>query len=165
MGADVAGPEPTAASGAEAVVHALLSTARVIARHFDARLAEHELPVRLSGPRLRMLIAVHDAGRMRMGDLAQALGITPRTVTTLVDSLERDGQLRRLPDPTDRRATLLELTQKARTHFERVQSLQHQLSEDVARSLGEDQRCQLLALLDRIKQDAIRAGAGEPCAE
>ncbi|GAB3827539.1 MarR family winged helix-turn-helix transcriptional regulator [Dactylosporangium cerinum] len=39
-----------------------------------------------------------------LGELAQALGVTPRNVTGLVDTLEREGLVRRVPDPADRRS-------------------------------------------------------------
>src|SRR5215467_13178686 len=82
---------------ASEVIHALIGASHVIGRLFDARLASHQLPLPLSGPRLRIFIAVEHAGQVRMGDLATSLGITPRTVTTLVDALETEGLLVRLP--------------------------------------------------------------------
>jgi len=60
-------------------------------------------------PRLRLLYALHCEGPQRMGDLADALEVTPRSVTALVDGLEKQGQVRRVPDPSDRRATIIEL--------------------------------------------------------
>jgi DNA-binding MarR family transcriptional regulator len=60
-------------------------------------------------PRLKLLYALHCQGPQRMGDLAGALEVTPRSVTALVDGLERQGQVRRVPDPSDRRATIIEL--------------------------------------------------------
>ena len=54
-----------------------------------------------------------EPGRVRMGDLSSALGVTARNITTIVDALEREGLLMRKPDPTDRRAILLELTERA----------------------------------------------------
>ncbi|MDG6107776.1 MarR family transcriptional regulator [Dactylosporangium aurantiacum] len=44
-----------------------------------------------------------DAG-LPLGELAQLLGVTPRNVTGLVDTLEREGLVRRVPDPADRRS-------------------------------------------------------------
>ncbi|HEV8194811.1 MAG TPA: MarR family winged helix-turn-helix transcriptional regulator, partial [Ktedonobacterales bacterium] len=120
---------------ASEVVHALIGASHVIGRLFDARLAAHKLPVHLSGPRLRIFMAVEHAGQLRMGDLAAVLGITPRTVTTLVDALEREGLLVRLPDPADRRATLLEITPVARAHVKQVHAIQRQLSEEVVAAL------------------------------
>jgi DNA-binding MarR family transcriptional regulator len=47
---------------------------------------------------------------MRMGALAQDLKILPSTLTTLADALQSHDLLVRAPDPTDRRALLLQLT-------------------------------------------------------
>jgi DNA-binding MarR family transcriptional regulator len=45
-----------------------------------------------------------------MKSLADALGLSARNMTAVADSLESEGLLRRVAHPTDRRATLLELT-------------------------------------------------------
>src|SRR5262249_250437 len=100
------GPTPTASE----VIGTLIATSHRIQRAFNTRLSSQKGVVKLSGPRLRLLLAVEDVGRLRMKDVAEDLGIRARTVTTLVDALEREGLLARLPDPTDRRAILLELT-------------------------------------------------------
>ena len=63
-----------------------------------------------SVPRLRLLYAVHCHGPQKMADLADALAVTPRNVTALVDGLEAEGLVRRIPHSTDRRVTLVELT-------------------------------------------------------
>ena len=43
----------------------------------------------------------------RIGDLAEQAQVTKQTATTTVDLLERKGYVRRVPDPTDARATLV----------------------------------------------------------
>ncbi|MEA2577257.1 MAG: hypothetical protein QOD78_845 [Chloroflexota bacterium] len=78
----------------------------------------------LSYSRMRLLCALHDDGPQRMADLASALDVTPRNVTTLVDGLEGDGLVRRRPHPTDRRATVIELTDSADGAVHR--SVEHQ---------------------------------------
>lgn len=45
-----------------------------------------------------------------MRDLADELGLPARNLTTLADALESEGLVRRTPHPTDRRATVLEIT-------------------------------------------------------
>ena len=45
-----------------------------------------------------------------MKTLAEDVGLSARNLTTLADALEHEGLVRRVPHPTDRRATLLELT-------------------------------------------------------
>ena len=44
-----------------------------------------------SYPRMRLLYELHCDGPQRMGDLASALEVTPRSVTALVDGLEGEG--------------------------------------------------------------------------
>lgn len=51
---------------------------------------------------------------MPMGELAATLGMDPPNVTTLVDSLEKQGFVRRKPHPTDRRAKIVEATRKGK---------------------------------------------------
>lgn len=66
----------------------------------------------LSRPRATVLWLLHEHGPLRQRELAEAIGVTPRNVTGLVDSLERDGFAVREPHPDDRRAALVSLTGK-----------------------------------------------------
>ena len=136
-------------------VMTLIATSHRLQRVFNTRLSSQKGAVKLSGPRLRLLMAVEEVGRLRMGDLAEDLGVTARTVTTLVDALEREGLLSRLPDPTDRRATLLELTEKARTQFEQVRRLQMDLGVELVAPLDPQQRRLLLDLLSQLNQEVL----------
>ena len=151
--------EPT--PSASEVVMTLIATSHRIQRVFNTRLSRQKGAVKLSGPRLRLLMAVEEVGSLRMGDVAEELGITARTVTTLVDALEREGLLARLPDPTDRRATLLELTEQARTEFEQVRRLQMDLGEELVAPLDTQQRRLLLDLLSRLNQEMEEGGREE----
>jgi DNA-binding MarR family transcriptional regulator len=71
-------------------------------------------------PRLMLLETLYCNGPARMRDLADELGLTARNLTTVADALETENLLRRAPHPTDRRATLLELTGAGRTAVERA---------------------------------------------
>lgn len=51
-------------------------------------------------------------GPMRLSDLAEKLRIAPRSTTEVVDALQASGLVRRDPDPQDRRATLVRLTER-----------------------------------------------------
>ena len=141
-----------AAPSASEVVSTLIATSHRLRRVLNTRLSRQPGVVGLSGPRLRLLLAVEEAGRLRMGDLAEDLGVTARTVTTLVDALEREGLLVRLPDPTDRRATLLALTERAQTQFEQVRRIQMDLGEEFVAPLDQEQRRLLLDLLSRLNK-------------
>lgn len=51
-------------------------------------------------------------GRMTAGRLATEARLTTGAVTAVIDRLEHAGYARRIPDPSDRRRVLVELTQK-----------------------------------------------------
>ncbi len=55
-----------------------------------------------------------DDGPQRLGSLAQAFGLDPSTITRQVQALEHEQLVERRPDPTDRRASLLDLTDQGR---------------------------------------------------
>lgn len=67
---------------------------------------------------LRLMGQLMRRGRVSGRDLAKALAITPSSVVTLVDRLERKGFVRRAADQTDRRVTWIELTTEGRTSFQ-----------------------------------------------
>lgn len=66
----------------------------------------------LSRARASVLWNLHERGPMTQRALAEAIRVTPRNVTGLVDALEADGFVARAPHPADRRATLVSLTDK-----------------------------------------------------
>jgi len=60
--------------------------------------------------RFRLLGVLHCKGPQIMSGLGEELGVTARQITNLVDALEKEGLVRRAPHPTDRRATVIEIT-------------------------------------------------------
>jgi DNA-binding MarR family transcriptional regulator len=81
----------------------------------------------LSTARAEVLVVLHERGPMVQRELSQALLCTPRHVTGLIDILEAQGWVARGPHPTDRRATLVSLTEQgaeaaARMHAERQEA-------------------------------------------
>jgi DNA-binding MarR family transcriptional regulator len=109
----------------------------------------------LTYARMRLLGALHCGGPQIMSSISDELGVTRRNVTALVDALEEEGLVRRQPHPTDRRATVIELTPDGERitdamydeHREAVAELFLELS-------GEDQR-ELVRLLGLL-HDALR---------
>ncbi|MFY0407504.1 MarR family winged helix-turn-helix transcriptional regulator [Solicola sp. PLA-1-18] len=66
----------------------------------------------LTESRAHLLWVLGETGPSPQRPLAQALGVTPRTVTGLVDGLVETGFVTREPHPTDRRAALVTPTAK-----------------------------------------------------
>ncbi|WP_406300567.1 MarR family transcriptional regulator (plasmid) [Embleya sp. NBC_00888] len=70
----------------------------------------------LSAGALDVLARLGGAGEagVKPGELARAAGVSPRNVTGLLDTLERDGLAERVPDPHDRRAVVGRITPAGR---------------------------------------------------
>ena len=61
-----------------------------------------------------ILVPLFEEDSLRMGELARRARLSKQTMTTMVRLLERDGLVRREPDPDDGRAYRVVLTRKAR---------------------------------------------------
>jgi DNA-binding MarR family transcriptional regulator len=57
---------------------------------------------------------LEERGRISAGELAAASRLTTGAITAVIDRLERAGYARRVPDPSDRRRVLVEITEDAR---------------------------------------------------
>jgi DNA-binding MarR family transcriptional regulator len=62
--------------------------------------------------RVRLLAVLADGPPATMTVLSNELHVSPRNITTLVDALELEKLVRRTSHPTDRRATIVELTDR-----------------------------------------------------
>ncbi len=105
-----AGPVAAPAGDLDSPVAALAVQAAAFVDTFEHWAHRKAVEAGASIPRLRLLYAIHCLGPQKMADLADQLTVTPRNVTALVDGLEAEGLVRRVPHPTDRRVTLVELT-------------------------------------------------------
>ena len=94
---------------------------RVALARLSRRLRRHEL-AGLTPTQLAALATIGKSGPMRLGDVAAAEGVAPSTLTRLVMALEDSGYVRRLPDPTDARASMLAITPRGTDALERIRA-------------------------------------------
>ncbi|WP_239004683.1 MarR family winged helix-turn-helix transcriptional regulator [Paenibacillus tepidiphilus] len=125
----------------------LITTSRILKFEFDKRLASLDLPIPLSGARLRLLMEVWKAEHIRMNELAAVMDLKPRTITDFVNALEEKGLILRTVDPADRRATILSLTDHAKPHIRTIRSISAEISEKLMEKLTVEQRRQLRDML------------------
>src|SRR6266700_5691974 len=116
----------------------------------------------LSLARFRVLSALQAAGRIRMNELSAALGVVPRTVTTIVDALEKERLVARLPAPADRRATLLEITQEGLSQLNRFRAMHNSAAAELFEVLTATERLQLARLLRRLQAAADADSSASP---
>lgn len=85
---------------------------------------------------------------VRVSHLAEHLGIAPRSATEVADALQQAGLLTRSPDPTDRRAVLLTLTDEGRHTVSRVRDRRRAAAEEALATLSATDRAELRRLLE-----------------
>jgi DNA-binding MarR family transcriptional regulator len=115
--------------------------------------AERLAPLGLTPAQERALrIIIRSEEPLRMTELADQLGIVPRSVTTVIDALEEAGLVHREIDPRNRRAIRLHLTERGRSYRDDMREVRRRAAEDLFAPLTAEDRkalAQLLALIDR----------------
>jgi DNA-binding MarR family transcriptional regulator len=98
------------AAGGPAGEESLSEAFSAVARQLRHASQETLAPWDVTPSQLRALRALGHHGALHMSALSDRLRIAPRSATEVVDALEDRGLVARRPDPADRRATLVELT-------------------------------------------------------
>jgi DNA-binding MarR family transcriptional regulator len=144
-----------------------MASARAASRPVRLRRAQAErlAPLGLTQAQERALRLITRADEPpRMTELADRLGIVPRSLTAVVDALERAGLVRREIDPRNRRAILLRLTGHGAAVRDDLREARRQAAEGLFAPLGDSDRETLAELLTRLDTpDATapeRNGAG-----
>ncbi|MAU80970.1 MarR family transcriptional regulator [Gordonia sp. Z-3] len=91
------------------------------------------------------LAVLLDHGPMRMGELAERESIRMPTATALIDGLTKNGLVERTPDPADRRAVLVGLTDHGRDLLDRVRGRRDSILTAALAELSDDDRAALTA--------------------
>lgn len=98
-----------------------------------------------------LMAALYRAEDVNQGRLAELLGVAPISVGRMVDRMERDGWVRRAPEPGDRRAYRVQLTAKARRLRPRLRRLALATERDALAALRPAERVALLAALGTVR--------------
>jgi DNA-binding MarR family transcriptional regulator len=142
-------PAPAPADAAE-LADALLRAMKRMRRQTAERLEPYGITPG-QGRALRVLAHAADCetpGRaIRLSELADRLHIAPRSATSVVDTLETAGLAERVPDPADRRAVGLRLTEAGRQAVERIGRVRQEVAEDYFGAVGPADRDALLRVL------------------
>lgn len=113
--------------------------------------------------RMRTLHILHGKGPQIMSGLRDHLGVTARSVTALVDALEAEGLVRRVPHPTDRRATIVELTSEGQATIKGQFEAHAQRAADLFDRLPESDQRELLRIMRALGHELRALGGGDHC--
>lgn len=141
-------PEPTAdAGGEESLADAFWAVARQLRETSQETLA----PWDITPAQFRALRVLRRYGVMRLSELSDRLKIAARSTTEVIDALQARNLAGRRPDPADRRATLVELTDHGLQVLHGIREARGSESERVFDRLTPADRVALAAILRKLR--------------
>ena len=108
--------------------------------------------------RMRLLGALHCNGPQIMSSISDELGVTRRNITALVDALEEEGLVRRKPHPTDRRATVIEMTGQGERTMDWLYDEHRAAVAELFDVLGAEDQGELTRMLGTLRAALKREG-------
>jgi len=124
-----------------------------LARLFDVTMATTLEEYELAARTYKVLGRLRYQGppyRLSAGQLAESMGLSSGAMTNRLDRLEQAGMVRRLDDPNDRRAVLVEPTEAGLAAWDSAVGAQAEREARIASVLSAEEKEQLHSLLRRL---------------
>ena len=127
-----------------------------IAMHHSMRERAHFAKATgVSMPQFGILMQLHYRGNCGVSDISDRFDITNAAASQLVDKLVQGGFIKRDEDPSDRRAKLLNLTEKGREFIQQGIEERYRWVDQLAGKLNSEERAKVSEALD-IMMNAAR---------
>lgn len=112
-------------------------------------------PYELTNTQYKILMFLYrNPGKsIRQIDIEKHFSMTNPSVTGIIQNLEKKGLVKRVPNPDDKRSKLLMLTEQAFSMEKELRALGESLEQQVTQNLSEEERQQLILLLNKILKD------------
>jgi DNA-binding MarR family transcriptional regulator len=150
-------PTPTSAppdSPAHAVLRDVRRVNRLAQAHADRIARRHGMTMQ-QWELLRRLRCCEGPADQR--ELCCSFGVTPPTLSALIDSAEERGWIRRTPHPDDRRRRLIELTGAGARQIAEIPHLSREVDSAMTEGFSQRELERLAALLDRAAKNLAEA--------
>ena len=135
--------------------HLIGQAARAFSRIAEPRLR----PFRFGVGHLPVLVALKDGAARSQRDLARFARIEQPSMAQMLARMERDGLIQRVPDPADRRSSLISLTDPARANLPGARAALSMGNRDALAGFTEEEAATLATLLGRVIENLDRAEA------
>ena len=122
-----------------------------VARRLREASRESLAPWDITPAQLRALRVLARHGPVRLSELSDHLHIAARSTTEVVDAIESRELVRRLPDPGDRRATLVELTEHGKSVLDAIRAARGSETERLFGRLSETDQAHLARILRKLR--------------
>lgn len=127
----------------------LSDSSRLLRRAFDERVRV----LGLTAAQARLLISLVKFPDNNQSFYAERLEVEPISLTRMIDRMEDSGWIARVPDPTDRRARLLRLTEKSEAIVARLRERIDALVDDMLSGMTDSEAQELTRLLGIVSQN------------
>jgi len=146
--------KPVDLSGLGFLLH---DAARLFRRRFEQKAQHHGL----TSAQWRLLARLSRHEGVNQASLAALLEVEPITLCRLVDRMEAGGWVERVPDPGDRRAKLVRMTDKSRTLIGTVRAIALEVYGEALAGFSEAERAAFLDALKRMVETLSQDTADE----
>lgn len=129
------------------------SLEELISLMFSAgRLMREQVGTNVTAPYLHLATLRYVAERKQplMREIAQYLHIAAPSATSLVNTLVKSGQIKRIADPSDRRIVRLEITAKGQKALDDGMRQKKESLQELIKGLGDREREQLKNILKKL---------------
>lgn len=133
----------------------LNDTARLYRRTLDGMLRD----LGMTSLQWRTVARLKREPGMRQSELADLLEVEPITLSRMIDRLADSGMVCRKPDPNDRRAWNLYLTDKTDGLIRQLEVEAKRVEDLAFAGLSEDERQMLAGLVERVRANLSRKEA------
>lgn len=136
----------------------LAQVSRLLRRSFDGRARA----VGVTRPQWQVLSLLSCHAGINQGGLAELLEVEPITLGRMIDRLQDAQLVERRPDPSDRRAWRLFLTERGQMLLDQLRPLALEMYEVALEGIDEADRAHLMTTLGRMRANLSRIRPGEP---
>lgn len=137
----------TTADPESSIAYLLADSARLLRRAFDARVRE----LGMTSPQARLLLLLARTEGENQGFYAERLEVEPISLARMIDRMGDAGLIERRPDPADRRAWRVHLTERARDMVDAVRNAAIPLEAQLLTGLSQAQRDDLALSLEAVR--------------
>lgn len=123
-----------------------------VARQLRGTSQDFLAPWDITPSQLRALRVLMRHGPMRLSELSAHLHIAARSTTEVVDGLEARDLAKRRPDPGDRRATLVEVTEHGASILDEIRVARGTEAERAFDRLSPTDRAHLARILRKLRE-------------
>jgi len=134
----------TASDRDESLADTFRSVARLVRQSSAESLARWDL----TPSQFRALRVLMHHGSLRPSELSEHLRIAPRSTTEVLDGLTAKGLVERGPDPADRRASLITMSERGEAVGQQIRAARGTAADQVFDKLSPADRAELARILN-----------------